>query len=86
MHLEPRTYDDANNPYWDLAERLRPTAPGGSEPSVVADAIIRSLTAPAPGKLRWPATPDAEQGLHLRDTMDDDAFMAMQAERAGIKW
>jgi NAD(P)-dependent dehydrogenase (short-subunit alcohol dehydrogenase family) len=86
MHLEPRTYDDPNNPYADLAQRLRPTAPGGSEPSVVADTIVRSLVAPAPGKLRWPATPDAEQGLHLRDTMDDDAFMAMQAERAGIKW
>jgi NAD(P)-dependent dehydrogenase (short-subunit alcohol dehydrogenase family) len=86
MHLEPRTYDDPTNPYADLAQRLRPTAPGGSEPSVVADAIVRSLVAPAPGKLRWPATPDAEQGLHARDTMDDDAFMAMQAERAGIKW
>jgi len=86
MHLESRTYNDRSNPYADLADRLRPTAPGGSEPSVVADAIVRALTAPAPGKLRWPATPDAEQGLHARDTMDDDAFMAMQAERAGIAW
>ncbi len=86
MHLESRTYNDRSNPYADLADRLRPTAPGGSEPSVVADAIVRALTAPAPGTLRWPATPDAVQGLHARDTMDDDAFMAMQAERAGISW
>ncbi len=86
MHLEPRTYDDRSNPYADLVDRLRPAGPGGSEPSVVADAIIRALTAPAPGKLRWPATPDAEQALKMRDTMDDDAFMAMQAERAGIQW
>jgi NAD(P)-dependent dehydrogenase (short-subunit alcohol dehydrogenase family) len=86
MHKEPRTYDDPNNPYWDLAERLRLGAPGGSEPSVVADAIVRALTAPAPGKLRWPATPDAEQMLHQRDTMDDETFMKMQAERAGIPW
>ncbi|MDQ6908177.1 MAG: hypothetical protein M3176_15245, partial [Chloroflexota bacterium] len=79
-------YNDRGNPYADLADRLRAAAPGGSEPSVVADAIVRALTAPAPGTLRWPATPDAVQGLHARDTMDDDAFMAMQAERAGIAW
>lgn len=86
MHLEPRTYDDPASPYKALVDRLRPAGPAGSDPSVVAETIVRALTAPAPGKFRWPATPDAEQGLHLRDTMDDDAFMAMQAERAGIKW
>jgi len=86
MRKDARTYDDPNNPYADLAERLRPSAPGGAEPSVVADTIIHALTAPAPGKFRWPATPDAEKLLHQRDTMDDDAFMAMQAERAGIPW
>lgn len=86
MRKDARTYDDPNNPYADLAERLRPSAPGGAEPSVVADTIIHALTAPAPGKFRWPATPDAEKLLHQRDTMDDAAFMAMQAERAGIPW
>jgi len=86
MRLEPRTYNDRSNPYADLADRLRPTAPGGSEPAVVAETIVRALTAPAPGKLRWPATPDAVQGLHARDTMDDESFMTMQAERAGIPW
>ena len=86
MRKDPRTYDDPANPYAALADRLRPGAPSGSDPSVVAETIVRSLTAPAPGKLRWPATPDAIELLRMRDLMDDDAFMKMQAERAGIAW
>lgn len=86
MHKEARTYDDPANPYAALAERLRPGTPSGSDPSVVAETIVRALTTPAPGQLRWPATPDAEVAMRQRDTMDDAAFMAMQAERAGIDW
>lgn len=86
MRKEPRTYDDPHGPYAALAQRLRPGDPAGSEPSVVAETIVRALTAPAPGKFRWPATPDAEVAMRQRDEMDDDAFMAMQAARAGIAW
>ncbi len=86
LRQEPRTYADSTSPYAPLAEAVRPGAPGGSEPSVVADAIVQSLTAPAPAKLRWPATPDAATLLATRDEMDDDAFMQYQIDRAKLGW
>ena len=56
MHLESRTYNDRGNPYADLADRLRPTAPGGSEPSVVADARLRLPPLGSEMRVRRPAT------------------------------
>lgn len=84
LRQESRTYNDPHGPYAPLADKLRPGGPGGSDPSVVADTIVRSLQAPAPGTLRWPATPDAVEQMHARDTMRDDEFMARQIERGGL--
>ncbi len=86
MRLEPRTYDDPNGPYAKLADQLRPGKPGGSEPSVVADAVVRSLQDSAPGKFRWPATPDAVEQMTVRDQMNDEQFEKWLTARNKLEW
>lgn len=86
MRMEPKTYDAPDSPYAPLVDKLRPGAPGGSDPAVVADSIVRSVEAPAPGKLRWPATPDATEILTARDQMSDAQWEAWWLARNNLAW
>lgn len=86
MRVEPRTYDDPDNPYAPLAAKMRPSAPSGSDPSVVADTIVRAVEADAPGRLRWPATPDATEILTARDRMNDAQWETWWVGRNKIEW
>ncbi len=86
MRVEPKTYDDPTNPYAPLAAKMRPTAPSGSDPSVVADTIVRAVEADVPGKLRWPATPDAVEILTAREQMTDAQWETWWLERNKINW
>jgi len=86
MRLEPRTYDNPDGPYAKLVDQLRPGEARGSDPSVIADAVVRSLEDPAPGRLRWPATPDAVEQLTMRDQMSDEQFSQSLLSRNGLEW
>ena len=86
MRVEPKTYDDPQSPYAPLAAKMRPKAPSGSDPSVVADTIVRAVEADAPGRLRWPATPDAVEILTARDQMSDAQWETWWLERNKIVW
>jgi short-subunit dehydrogenase len=85
LHAEPSTYEDPLNPYAYLAEKLPPKISTGVEPIVVAQTVIKSLTTPPPNKLRWPATPDAEEIISNRNRMDDLTFGTYLLRRLGVE-
>jgi NAD(P)-dependent dehydrogenase (short-subunit alcohol dehydrogenase family) len=86
LQAEPRTYNNPASPYAPLAQKLAIGTPRGSDPAIVAETIVQALTAPAPGQLRWPATPDAEEILAQRAALDDAAFMRYNVQRLGVDW
>jgi hypothetical protein len=85
LRAEPRTYEDSTSDYWQLARQLPPNVAAGADPSIVASTIISALTAPEPGSMRWPASPDAIEVLSLLKSMSDSDFERYLFRRLNIR-
>jgi NAD(P)-dependent dehydrogenase (short-subunit alcohol dehydrogenase family) len=68
---------------WDtITDRL---APGGhATPEEVADIMLDAIE--NGGKLRYPATPDANMVFMARKSMDDEQFEAAMRQQLGLTW
>jgi short-subunit dehydrogenase len=68
---------------WEtVGQRLNPA--GGATPDSVADIVVDAVE--NGGKLRYPATPDANMVFTARKAMDDEQFEAAMRQQVGLTW
>ncbi|MEX0681991.1 MAG: SDR family oxidoreductase [Dehalococcoidia bacterium] len=75
-------YTDLVTQWATVGERLNPG--GGAKPESVAEIIVDAVE--NGGKLRYPATPDANFVFTARKAMDDEQFEAAMRQQLGLTW